>query len=249
MKKVLRIPAVVILFSFLIVLSASSSDLALDDVIKNIQSNQSKIKDMYAETTTIITSNIKMPGAAEKGPQKMVQKGKMWSKGEGKSKIEMISPMKQVTITNGDKMAVIYPETGQKVIQDLKKLRDKSGMSDASKQMSLEKAKEFFDLSAKAKDNGYVITGIPKKENKFLDKMEFYVDGEKWVPIKILLYGPKDKLISQSEIEYQKISDVWVPVKNLSNISTPAGTMKVEMEFSNIKINKGISDKEFNIGE
>lgn len=225
--------------------------LTLTEIFTKIQSNQSKIKDMYAETTTTIISSISMPGAKDKGPQKMVQKGKMWTKGKDKSKIEMLSPMKQITITNGDQMAIINPDTGQKMVQDLKKLREKSGMSDSSQQMSLEKAKEFFDLSVRQSDSDsvrqYIIVGVPKKENKFLAKMEFYVDSEKGVPVKILMYGPKDKIMSKSEIGYEKISDVWVPVKNKSYVDTPAGKMEVEMGFENIKVNKGIKDSEFKI--
>lgn len=222
-----------------------AADLSLDDLINRIQGNQKKIHDMYAETTTIITSSMAMPGSAGKGPQRMTQKGKMWTKGEDKSKLEMISPMKQVSITNGDKMAIINPESGQKIVQDLKKMREKAGMSGSSNQMSLDKAKEFFDLSTSKKGDDYVITGVPKKENKFLGKMEFYVDPDKWVPVKILMYDAKGKPMSQSVIEYQKISDIWIPVKNVSNVTTPAGTMKVEMEFANVKINRGISDREF----
>ena len=226
----------------------AGAGLSLDDVVKNLQSNQAKIKDLYAETETTIVSNMAVPGSKEKGPQKMVQKGKMWTKGESKSKIEMSSPMKQVTITNGDKMAIINSDTGQKVVQDMKKLRQQSGQGTVnSGQMSLDKAKEVFDLSAAKKGDLYVITGVPKKDNKFLGKMEFYVDAEKWVPVKILMYDGKGKPISQSEIQYQEVSDVWVPVKNSSNITTPMGAMKVEMEFSNIKVNKGINDKEFKI--
>ena len=222
-----------------------AGDVSLDDLIGKIQGNQKRIKDMYAETTTIITSSMAMPGAEGKGPQKMTQKGKMWTKGEDKSKIEMISPMKQVTITNDDKMAIINSETGQKIVQDLKKLRQQSGMPESSKQMSLEKAKDFFSLSTSKKGDDYVITGVPKKENKFMSKMEFYVDSGKWVPVKIFMYDAKGKPISQSDIEYQKISDIWIPVKNKSIVNTPAGRMEVEMEFSNVKINKGISDREF----
>lgn len=232
---------------FLLSSLAFAADLSLEDIIQKIQTNQSKIKDMYAETTTTITSSIIMPGAKDKGPQKMIQKGKMWTKGKDKSKIEMISPTKQITITNGDQMAMINQETGQKIIQDLKKMREKSGMSDSSKQMSLEKAKEFFDLSATKKGEDYVIVGVPKKENKFLGKMEFYVDSERWVPTKILMYDAKGNPMSQSVIEYEKISDVWVPVKNKSVVNTPAGKMEVEMEFENIKVNAGIKDGIFTI--
>ena len=113
--------------------------------------------------------------------------------------------------------------------------------------MNLEKAKEFFDLSATRKGEDCVIVGVPKKENKFLGKMEFYVDAEKWVPVKIMMYDAKGRPMSQSEIQYQQISDVYVPVKNISNVTTPMGVMKVEMEFSNIKVNQGIKDSEFKI--
>lgn len=244
------------IFAIILTRLIFAADLSLSDITRKIQSNQSKIKDMYAETTTTITSNITMPGAKEKTPQKMIQKGRMWTKGKNKSKIEILSPTKQVTITHGDQMMIVNPETGQKIIQDLKKMREKSGMPDYSRQMSLEKAKEFFDLSVKKKGDDYIITGMPKKENKFLGKLEFYVrelksseaSGEgAWAPVKIVMYDAKGKPMSQSEIQYKEISDVYVPVKNISNVTTPLGTMMVEMTFDKVKINQGISDKEFEI--
>lgn len=227
--------------------ASAKADPSLDEVINKIQSNQSKIHDMYAETTTTITSNMAMPGQESKGPQKMVQKAKMWTKGQDKSKIEMLSPMKQTTITNGDKMAIINPETGQKMVQDLKKLKGQGPGGKGQGEMNLDKAKEFFDLSVAMKGDAYVITGIPKKDNKFLGKMEFYVDSTNWIPVKILMYDAKGKLMSQSEIEYKEISGAWVPVKNVSNVTTPMGKMNMEMEFENIKVNKGIGDGEFKV--
>ncbi|MGB9613144.1 MAG: LolA family protein [Candidatus Margulisiibacteriota bacterium] len=227
--------------------SVLAADLSLKEVVAKIQANQGKIKDMYAETTTTITSSMTIPGQKDKGPQKMVQKGKMWTKGKDKSKIEMLSPMRQTTVTNGDKVMMINPDTGQKIVQDLKKLREKSGMPDTSRQMDLEEAMKYFNLSVKREGKDYVIVGEPKEENKILGKMEFYLDPEEWLPVKILMYDPKGKLMSQSEIQYQKISDAYVPLKNISNITTPMGMMKVEMEFSKVKVNQGISDKEFAI--
>lgn len=226
------------------------AELSLEDIINNLKANQAKIKDMYAETETTITSNMSMPGQENKGPQKMVQKAKMWTKGQDKSKIEMISPMKQTTIANGDQMAIISSDTGQKTVQDLKKLREKTGGLGSGSQMGLDKAKEFFDLSVKRLDTSaeaYVITGVPKKENKFLGRMEFYVDSNKWVPTKILMYDAKGKLMSQSVIEYEKIVGAFVPVKNVSNVTTPMGRMDIEMEYENVEVNRGINDKEFKI--
>jgi len=231
-------------------LAARAADLTLDEIAGKLKGSQQKIKDMYAETYTKISSNLQIPGSDKKGPQNIEQKGKLWTKGEGKSKMEMLSPMKQITVTNGDKMMVVNPDSGQKMVQDLKKMREKSGASfggDAGGQMSLEKAKEYFDLSAKADGGGYVLTGIPKKANNFLGKMEFYLDSDRWVPKKICMYDSKGKIISQSEIEYKEISGIFVPSKTKSQIMTPMGKMDVEMQFNNIKINQGIDDKEFRI--
>ncbi len=241
------------IFSCLFCVPVLSADLpagvgiSLDNLITNLQANQNKVKDMYAETVTTITSNMTMPGQESKGPQKMVQKGKMWTKGQDKTKIEMLSPTKQVTITNGDQMAMINSETGQKMIQDLKKLREKNGTGDTSRQMSLEKAKEFFNLSSVKKGDDYVITGVPKKDNKFIGKMEFYVDSGRWIPVKIMMYDAKGKPVSESNIEYREFSGVWVPVKNISKVTTPMGKMDVEMLFENVRVNQGINDREFKI--
>lgn len=237
----------------LIASSLCAADLSLDEVINNIQSNQGKIHNMYAETKTTIVSNMAIPGQESKGPQKMVQKSKMWTKGE-KSKIEMISPTKQITINDGKQMAIINPETGQKMVQDLSKVKNPLGASQGEA-MSLDKAMEYFDLSLKDADAYYIITGVPKQKNKFMGKMEFYIDSAAWVPKKVLMYDAAGKLISQSTMEYKKIEigkgedkdSIWQLVKSVSNVNTPMGKMDVEMVFENIKVNAGISDKEFEV--
>ncbi|MFA4884172.1 MAG: outer membrane lipoprotein-sorting protein [Candidatus Margulisiibacteriota bacterium] len=224
-----------------------AGDLSVKDLVSKIQSNQSRINDMYAETVTTITSSMVMPGSKGQGPQTMTQKGKIWNKGKDKSKVEMLSPMKQITITNGDKMAIINPETGQKMVQDMKKMRQAKGQAEPQKEMNFEKALDYFNLTMEKKGNDYVITGTPKEANKFFGRMEFVVDSGKMIPTSIMMYDPKGRLVSQSVIEYQKIADIWIPVKNLSNVTTPAGKMKVEMQFQNIKVNKGIGDDQFKV--
>ena len=153
-------------------------------------------------------------------------------------------------------MAIINPETGQKMVRDVRDLRGKSGGLPAadSGRMSLDKAKEFFELSVKrlgTRDSGpapeYIITGVPREANKFLGKMEFYVDSEKWAPHRILMYAPNGQLMNDSSIEYQQVSGVWVPKKNRSTVNTPMGKMEIEMEYENVKVNAGMGDGEFGI--
>jgi len=254
MKKVKVVSSVVLLLLLTLSGFVFAAGLSLDDIINKIQSNQEKIKDMYAETNTTVVSSISIPGKSgtqNKGPQKMVQKGKMWSKGEDKTKVEIFSPNHQISITNGDKMAIINPDTGQEMIQDLKKLDEKTGLPSPSKKMGLAEAKKYFNLSvsqAGATPNSYyIIQGTPKNKNGLLGKMDFYIDPVKWVPVKVYMYDTKNNLISQSEMSYQNVAGIWVPQKNHSQIITPAGKMDVEINFSNIKVNSGINDREFKI--
>ncbi|OGB86791.1 hypothetical protein A3H38_04595 [candidate division WOR-1 bacterium RIFCSPLOWO2_02_FULL_46_20] len=251
MKKMCKLVSVIFVC---LMLSASfvaaEEALTLEILLSKVQANQLKVIDMYAETTTKITSNLQLTTDNKTGSQTMTQKAKMWTKGTDKSKIEMISPTKQITITNGDQMAIINPETGQKVIQDLSKTKNPLG-GNQSDQMNLQKAMEYFNLSLKKADAYYIITGVPKKENKFMGKMEFYIDSASWVPVKVLMYDAKNKLISQSTMEYKKIEigkdSIWQLAKSVSNVNTPMGAMKVEMGFENIKVNEGVSDKEFEV--
>ncbi|MFA4843778.1 MAG: outer membrane lipoprotein-sorting protein [Candidatus Margulisiibacteriota bacterium] len=242
MYKKLFVIAAVALFAF----SATASDLTTEDIIANIQANQTKIHDMYAETTTTITSSMTMPGQESKGPQTMVQKGKMWTKGQDKSKIEILSPTRQITITNGDIITVINQDTGQSFTQDLSKTREKAGLPGGGS-MDLAKALNYFDLSIVQKDNQYIISGKPKQSNKFLGRMEFYIDSDRWLPVKIIMYTPADKVMSTTEMRYKKISDIWVATETSSAATTPMGAIKTEMVFENVKVNQGIADREFRI--
>jgi|GEM_PF-1314834 outer membrane lipoprotein-sorting protein len=241
----------IVLFTAII---SDAADLSLDDLVNKIKANQDKIKDLYAETITVISSNMSLPGQEGKGPQKMVQKGKMWTKGEDKSKLEVFSPTHQITITNGDQMVMINPDTGQKMVQDLKKLKGETASSKGQGgmgQMSLAKTKEYFNLSVVSRaDTGktvYLVTGVPKKENKIIGKIEFYVDSEKLTPVKVIIYDPKGGLVSQSILEYKEINGILIPVKSSSQINTPMGKMDVELTYNNLKLNQGISDGEFKI--
>jgi len=245
-KKMLLIAATILL-----AFSARAADLSVDEIISKVQANQDKIQDLYAETTTTMTTDLAMPGQERSGPQKNVQKARLWAKGADKTKTEVLSPTKQITITNGDRLAVIDPVSGQKTVQDLKK---KSGTLAAGGQMTLEKAKEFFYFSvrqtaAASAEGGaaYIITGVPKQRNQFMGKIEFYVGGKSWLPAKIMIYDPKSKPMTQTELEYSSIDNVYVPLKNRSVVSSPLGKMEVAVEYDAVKINRGISDDEFKI--
>ena len=83
---------------------------SIEAIIAKIKGNQSEIKDMSADIETTITSTLK-------DSKPIVQKGRILTKSPDKSKFEIFSPMKQITITNGDMMCVISPDTGMRFTQ------------------------------------------------------------------------------------------------------------------------------------
>lgn len=236
-----------IFLAFLMIATMATATMSVESLLTKIREGQNKVKDLQADITTIIKSDMG-------GKKEAEQKGHIWIKGEDKSKMEMVSPLKQISITSGKKMAVINPETGQKYVQDLEAMRKKTGQVDLGKNMMDQtKALEYFNLSVRevssffggAKE--YVIVGIPKEKNKFLGKVEFTVDAQKYVPTRIDIYNPQGNLVSSSTIEYAKLKDIWVIAKNISEVKLPSGKMKMEMRFENIRLNEGIPDKEFKI--
>jgi outer membrane lipoprotein-sorting protein len=131
----------------------------------------------------------------------------------------------------------------------MKKLREKTGQSDlGSSPMDQTQALDYFNLTLKKEDKkSAVIEGKPKKPNKFIDKVEFVIDTERNLPVEVKIFNAKGSQISGSKLEYKRIKNIWVLSRNNAQVVSPQGNMEVEMDFSNIKINEGISDKEFKI--
>ena len=106
--------------------------------------------------------------------------------------------------------------------------------------------KSLFDLSLRTEGNYYVVV-CDAKQKSFLGKMEIYIDREKSLSSKILVYDKNNKLLNQTDIEYSEISNLFVPVKMISSVDSPMGKMKIEVNYSNIKVNQGIEDSVFKI--
>jgi len=240
-----------VLMIVLLPISIFASDISPEAVIAKMKETQAMIKDLQADTKTTITSNIAMPGQPSKGPQTMTQTGHIWQKGRDKSKVEITSPMKQITITNGNIMTIISPDTGQKFSQDLSK-----GLGTRGQGLDQTKALDYFDLTVKKSEGAtgeadiYVISGTPKAANQFLGRMDFMIDAEKYIPLRIAMYTPKGALMSLSEMEYEPVAisstkTAYVAKKIKSIVTMQMGSVNTEMVYENIKVNEGISDSVF----
>ncbi|OGC05445.1 hypothetical protein A2230_07085 [candidate division WOR-1 bacterium RIFOXYA2_FULL_36_21] len=236
-----RITRFFVIFSLLFLFFSPVSfaaDLSIEAIASNLQANQSKIKDMYCEMNTTIKQGSGAP---------MMLIGKMWRKGEDKSRMEMIIPMEQTVIRNGNKSVTINSTSGRKTVNVI----NNSAMRDLVSQskFDIEFFKETFDLKVKAIDGDYIyiIEGTPKEKSEVLGKTEIYVDGKNWVSTKILIYDSHDKVMTQTQIEYQEISGAFVPVKSVTESKAMGMNMTIEVDFENVKVNQGISDGKFEI--
>ena len=242
MKKLISI---IIVLAFTLSCAAVFSPQDVKMLLNDIKGSQEKIKDMQADVQINVTAKILIEG--KETTQKQTSKGRIYSKRPNKFRLETTSPMEQTTIMNGDKMALINKTTGQKMVQDLKKLREQSGLTQGE-EMDITKSMERFDLKITNKtDKEIVLTGTPKEPNKFLGKMVFVLDAKNRVPIRITAYNPNGGLISYSTLQYKNISGINVLEKNVTEVTSPYGSSKSGTEFKNIKINQGLSDKLFEI--
>jgi len=223
---------------------AATLDPEIQNILSKIKDNQALVKDFQADISTVIKSSKKS----------MEQKGHIWVKGENNSKIESYEPVKQTTITNKDKILMLDPTTGQKMVQDLKQLRAKSGDQSLGKSPTNQAAAmEYFNLKKKAINSSFfggkeiVLEGTPKAKGKFFGTVNFYIDAQRYLPTKIEIIDHDGNKLSTAKIDYQNIKNAWVISKSKSEINVPSGKMEIEMKFSNIKVNEGISDKEFKI--
>lgn len=228
-----------VLFAFS--MTAFAADPKITEIVAKMRENQTKVKDMKANITTIVKSDMK-------GAKNIEQNGSIMVKGTDKSRMEMTQPVNQITITNKDKMMMVNQETGQKYTQDLAKLRKQMGRDDVGQSpMDQTKILDYFNLTMEQKGKDCIITGVPKEKNKVMGKIRFYVDSDRYVPTKMEIYSPQGKIISTTKLEYQKIKDIWVVSNNSSQITVPGGSMQVEMKFENVKVNEGIDEKNFEI--
>ena len=110
------------------------------------------------------------------------------------------------------------------------------------------KALDHFNLKIVSEnDEGIILEGTPKEENKFLSKMRFVFSSETFLPNEVVVFGSGGKQLSDSTITYEKISDVYVPIENSSTVTLPQGSMVVDVLFSNVKVNQKIADSLFEV--
>jgi len=220
---------------------ALADNLTIPQLLERIKQNESKVKDMKATMTTTIYGG-------PQGSKPMVQKGTIWSKAPDKYKVELSTPFRQITITRGDKMKVIQPDSGQSFVQDLSKLEGYSGLPQRGQALEPSKIMEKLDLKiASQSSQEVVLEGTPKEGKETMGKLHIALDGERLIPTRVVLFNKEGKPMTESTLSYKQVGNAWIPHRNRSTVSLPSGTLVVEMTLDDIAVNQGILDSVFDI--
>ncbi len=220
--------------------SFAEQSLKADDVIAKLVSQQSQVKDFSAD----IETSTKMTDARDT----FILNGKIWSKGPKMAKMILYTPEPQTTITNGDKLVMIDAK-GEKTVMDIPPVQGLDAAANNQGRIDFGRFTELFNISIKpSKVAGTIkLVCFPKAGMVIKGKTEMVIDCNQWVPIYMTTYNEKGKMQASTDIKYAQFDGISIPVKIVANAVVPTGKAVMEMEFSNVKINQGISDSEFTV--
>lgn len=211
--------------------------LTIPDLLQKVKENQSNIQTLQADTeTTMESSNKNMPA--------MKQTGRLYQKYPGKSRTEVDAPTKQITIMNGSKMKFIDGATGKSFTKDMSEL----GAIGGSPSGSIAQMTNLFDLKILSENESEILLeGRPKTTNNFMEKIEFTLSAETFLPQKIDSFAKGGRKLSVMNIAYKEIDKVQVPVETRSTIYMPNGQMNALLQYKNVKVNQPIKESMFDV--
>jgi outer membrane lipoprotein-sorting protein len=226
-----------------VILSTLAGAVTMDDIIRKLEENIAKIKDMEAD--------VEVRADIGKGTQ-FTQSMKVLSKGAAKVRMVSLSPEKQTIILNGTKMQIEDSKGEKKVIdRNSISIQGRAQTVDV-KDMNAQRSIARFLKDGNARITGangsiYTLEVIPGKQdrNPLMQKAELSVDHKRGVITSQKLYSNMG--VTVTDISYTKIGNTWVMSRTV--VTTPVGfsgeTATMTMDYNNIEINKGIPDKVF----
>lgn len=221
-----------------------------EGVLRKVSENYRLIEDLKADMAVSTILDSKLLG--ETGYYRY------YFKKPNKEKIETYSSPERTTktdivIINGSIMNLVNPST--KAIQEVDLLAKANIDSARFNQMDIYyNLTEFINAHVVTKNETdsdlanfiIAIDAVPKIQNPLYEKLELFIDYNKGLLIKSLLFkgGP---LREKMEIQESRVmpNGAWVPVKMAKTPMLTSGNMVSTLTYSDIRINTGLADKDF----
>lgn len=234
---------------FLTLLFVFGFSQSVEEIINKIESNQTKITDLEAE--------IEIETSIQGKSEPLVQTIKIWQgkdeKGNPVTKTEMMIPTQK-----GEKEKVIMVMTKDSMITkrgnvvNRLPVQGQINTEGKSPQINTDMFKDAKEVKILRREGNTAVLEIVPNETegiKIFDKAEIAVDAEKGVITSQKLFTPTG--VIRTEMNYERQGDrgtggqgvIWV-LKEMKTITQYGMTV---MRYKNIKVNKGIDKKKFEL--
>ncbi len=242
-------------------------DPTVEQVLQKLSDNHAKVYDFTADMLLNVTLNgeaLDKPQYCRyyfKAPQKTAE-----HKSESKEKTETYEDSARgiktnIIIIDGNNMSLINPKDGQVQTTDI--LAETETNAGQVNQMDIyydpagflaghtvvkNTAKTDFDKKL------ICLEARPKEKNKVYTKLELVIDYTKGVLAKNTLYNkdPEDTTAVEQWVQTIEITETrqmpngaWLPIKMTKIPNLSSGKMESKLEYSNLKINTGLKDEDF----
>jgi len=94
-------------------------------------------------------------------------------------------------------------------------------------------------------DTAYVLTLIPKSQNKQYSRLVVTVNKKYFFPQRVVYYNLEGNIMKEANYQYEKVEHRWtVKVASMTNFRKAHTTRVIN---SNIKLNQGLKDSDFTV--
>ncbi len=106
-------------------------------------------------------------------------------------------------------------------------------------------AKNYTATILNTNDTAYILSLIPKDQNKKYLKLIVTVNKQHFFPQKVVYYDLQDNIIKEADYQYTKIGNLWtVKVASMTNFRKAHTTRVINAQ---IKLNQGLTDSDFTV--
>lgn len=209
----------------------------LETILKKIGENSGKINTMRAKMVITTKSEDKTIPA-------IIQEVNYLSKKPDKIKMEMLKPMNQIIVYDGNMMYMKNPVDGKIIKQEMPK-GSETGMFDFDKDIKkMIEGKEIILKSTVIEGKKYILESKVEQDKEKM-RTEMAIDIEKGTIDKIEIFDQNEKKISMIEMEYKCFKNIWVPVKMMNTIIVNEKKLISEVLWKNVSVNFEIGNEEF----
>jgi len=237
MQKKILINGFLTVLALLFLTNVSFATPTLKEITQKLQEQTEQIKTLEADIQTVLSTPLINDG------EPTIMESKLYKKGKDKTRTEITTPSAQIMVVNGTTIYAKDVDSGQVVKTEKKYSPDQFDPN--SDFLDLERYLKDYDLKVTQKAEILQIEGKPKQTSKMIKRLTLDLDSKDFQVKKIIIYNLKDQPLFTITLKYEDFNGISVPVYTNADMNSIIGSMKIEMTYSNVKVNQPLDDRLF----